>query len=60
MFYVFNKANDEGFHEIKDSHGNVVAEAANTTDQTTTTLEVEGHKNAQVTVVYEQETWDAL
>ncbi|MHA2083001.1 MAG: hypothetical protein ACXABD_04545 [Candidatus Thorarchaeota archaeon] len=60
MFYVFNQAGDDGFHEIKNEAGEVVATAADTDEQTTTTLEVLGHKDAEVEVVYDQATWEAL
>lgn len=60
MFFVFNKPNDEGFHEIKNEAGDVIATAANTDDQAITTLNVMGYKDVDIEIVYNQEQWDAL
>lgn len=60
MFYVFNQANDEGFHEIKNEAGEVIATAADTDTQAAITLEVMGHKDVEIETVYDQATWEAL
>ena len=61
-FYVFNKPTDSGFHEIKDSIGNVIAEAASTDDeQIRTTLEQSGITGAfDYEYVYDDTSWDAV
>jgi hypothetical protein len=60
MFYVFNQANDDGFYEIKNEAGEVIATAADPHEQAATTLEVMGHKGADVEIVYDRAAWDDI
>ena len=60
MFYVNNTPDNEGFHEIKDEQGNIIATAANTDDQTITTLEVMGHTDPTIETVYDQTAWNNI
>lgn len=60
MFYVFNQANDEGFHEIKNEAGDAIATAADTDEQAVITLEAMGHRDVKIEVVYDQATWELL
>jgi hypothetical protein len=60
IFYVFNQAGDDGFHEIKDKSGSVIATAADTDQQTMKTLDAMGHHDAEVECVYDEDDWNNI
>ena len=60
MFYVFNRAGDAGYHEIKNEKGEVIADAYDTEEQARGTLEALGLPSDDLEIVYEQAQWDSI
>ena len=60
MFYVFNRAGDSSYHEIKNEKGEVIADAYDTEEQARGTLEALGLPSDDLEVVYDQEQWDSI
>jgi len=60
MFYVFNRAGDAGYHEIKNEKGEVIADAYDTEEQARGTLEALGLPSDDLEIVYDQAQWDNI
>ena len=60
VFYVYNKADSEGFHAIKDDSGDIIAVACDTEEQARITLDVMGLVYADIETVYDQKQWDSI
>ena len=60
MFYVFDQTDGEGFHEIKNEAGEVIATAADTGEQAVITLGIMGHNDVEMEIVYDQAIWGAI
>ena len=60
MFYVFNRAGDAGYHEIKNEKGQVIADAYDTEDQARDTLKAMGLPSDDLETVYDQQAWDSI
>ncbi len=60
VFYVYNRPDQEGFHEIKNESGSIIATAADTGEQTRITLEVMGYTSFYTETVYSPECWAAI
>ena len=59
-FYVFNQADDEGYHAIKDHTGKIIATAADTLDQAYITLDEMGFNDPVLETIYNRKHWDNI
>ena len=60
MIYVYNEADSEGFHALKNEKGDIIATAADTEEQARITLDVMGLGYADIETVYDQKQWDSI
>jgi hypothetical protein len=60
IFYVNNKPDSEGFHDIKDENGTILACACDTSEQASITLEAEGFTSFELKTVYNEQDWDNI
>jgi hypothetical protein len=60
VIYVYNQADSEGFHAIKNEKGDIIATACDTEEQARITLDVMGLVYADIETVYDQKQWDSI
>ena len=60
VIYVYNEADSEGFHAIKNEKGDIIATAADTEEHARITLDVMGLVYADIETVYDQKQWESV
>ena len=60
MFHVFNQADNDGFHAIKNEKGDIIANVCDTEEQARITLDVMGLPSDDLETVFDQQTWERI